>query len=95
MPFPLFPQDSIDKRLPTLVFGGVAILAALLALLLPETLHKEMPQTIKDGEHFGKGDTGYGKILACAKGRKQEQDLQTPDDGATECFNAKSFNATA
>ena len=28
--------------------------AGVLALLLPETLHKELPQSIEDGEKFGK-----------------------------------------
>ncbi|ODM92283.1 Organic cation transporter protein [Orchesella cincta] len=51
--------DSLDKELPTIIFGAVAIASALLTLFLPETLHKEMPQTIEDGEHFGIGDTAY------------------------------------
>ena len=29
-------------------------MAGVLALLLPETLHRELPESIEDGEKFGK-----------------------------------------
>ena len=61
------PQASLDVRIPIVIFGTVAIAAALLTLLLPETANKEMLQTIADGEAFGKGDTGYktlGKMFS-------------------------------
>lgn len=65
-------QDSLDKRVPTLVFGGVAIFAAILALFLPETLHKDLPQTLEDGENFGKGDTAFASC--CGKSRRHYMD---------------------
>jgi OCT family organic cation transporter-like MFS transporter 16 len=52
-------QDSLDKTIPTLVFGGVAVVASFMGLFLPETLHKEMPQSLQDGENFGRGDTAF------------------------------------
>ncbi|CAG5126318.1 unnamed protein product, partial [Candidula unifasciata] len=38
--------------LPMLVFGGVSIIAAFLSLLLPETLHRALPETIQDAIDF-------------------------------------------
>ncbi|CAH1779983.1 unnamed protein product, partial [Owenia fusiformis] len=54
----LAPQLShLDKYwagLSTLVFGVMAILAALLVLLLPDTLNTALPESIEESEHFGK-----------------------------------------
>jgi hypothetical protein len=32
----------------------VAIIAAGLCVFLPETLHQQLPETLEDGENFGK-----------------------------------------
>lgn len=37
-----------------LIFGGLALLAGGLALLLPETLNRKLPETIEEGENFSK-----------------------------------------
>lgn len=42
------------RPLPLVIFGSLALLSGCLALLLPETLNKKLPETIKDGERFGK-----------------------------------------
>lgn len=39
--------------LPLIVYGSLALLAGVLALLLPETLNKKLPETLQDGENFG------------------------------------------
>jgi len=38
--------------LPGLLFGGLSTAAGLLTLLLPETLHRPLPQTIDDIEQW-------------------------------------------
>ncbi|XP_033113621.1 organic cation transporter protein-like [Anneissia japonica] len=43
----------IFEQLPYLIFGGLAIAAGLLALLLPETRGLNLPQTLKEGENLG------------------------------------------
>ncbi|XP_011499844.1 PREDICTED: organic cation transporter protein [Ceratosolen solmsi marchali] len=40
--------------LPLLVLGILGVIGGVLALFLPETLDKELPQTLQDGENFGK-----------------------------------------
>ncbi|KAL6437617.1 hypothetical protein ACFW04_004202 [Cataglyphis niger] len=46
--------DIVSSVLPLLVLGIMGILGGLLTLLLPETLDKDLPQTLQDGEDFGK-----------------------------------------
>ena len=40
--------------LPSLIFGLVASCAGLLMFSLPETLGKNLPETIEEAESFGK-----------------------------------------
>ncbi|XP_014474814.1 PREDICTED: organic cation transporter protein-like isoform X3 [Dinoponera quadriceps] len=46
--------DVVSSILPLLVLGTMGILGGLLTLFLPETLDKDLPQTLQDGEDFGK-----------------------------------------
>lgn len=40
--------------LPLVIFGSCALFGGLMSLLLPETLNKKLPESIQDGELFGK-----------------------------------------
>ena len=42
----------LDKKLPLLVFGVLSIVGGFLALPLPETRHRPLPETIDDVEHY-------------------------------------------
>jgi len=42
--------------LPLIIYGVLAFTAGLLALLLPETLGRELPETIQDGADIGSGN---------------------------------------
>lgn len=45
---------DIWKPLPMIIFGCLALVGGVLATLLPETHNKQLPETIEDGENFGK-----------------------------------------
>jgi len=55
----IFLLDFLNPRVPAVLFGLIALVAGYLALYLPETLNQPMPETIEDGENFGKGDTCF------------------------------------
>uniref|UniRef100_A0A1B0C9J9 Major facilitator superfamily (MFS) profile domain-containing protein n=2 Tax=Lutzomyia longipalpis TaxID=7200 RepID=A0A1B0C9J9_LUTLO len=46
--------DKAAPWLPPVIFGIVPIIGALLTFLLPETKGAPLPETIEDGENFGK-----------------------------------------
>lgn len=69
----IFLLDSLDARMPSTLFGLIALVSGFLALYLPETLNQPMPETIEDGENFGKNDTCF---TTCMGGRA----TAAPDD---------------
>lgn len=52
--------DSFDPTIPAVIFGVIALLSGVWVMFLPETMDQPMPQSIMDGENFGKGDTCFG-----------------------------------
>uniref|UniRef100_A0A1B0C9K9 Major facilitator superfamily (MFS) profile domain-containing protein n=1 Tax=Lutzomyia longipalpis TaxID=7200 RepID=A0A1B0C9K9_LUTLO len=64
--------DSFDPTVPAIIFGVVALLSGFWTLFLPETMNQPMPQSIQDGETFGKGDTFFTTFL----GRKKRDVVQ-------------------
>lgn len=46
--------EKFDASLPLFILGLIGIIGGLLSLFLPETLDQELPQTLQDGEEFGK-----------------------------------------
>ncbi|XP_071801412.1 organic cation transporter protein-like [Asterias amurensis] len=45
---------DVFESLPLVLFGSSAVLAGLLVFLLPETRGQQLPQTLREGEEFGK-----------------------------------------
>ena len=56
----------ISSELPLIVLGVLGIFGGLLSLLLPETLGQDLPQTLKDGEEFGR-DQRFLSFPCCDK----------------------------
>uniref|UniRef100_T1JLE8 Major facilitator superfamily (MFS) profile domain-containing protein n=1 Tax=Strigamia maritima TaxID=126957 RepID=T1JLE8_STRMM len=52
-PFVILLAD-VNRALPLVVFGIAAVLAGILALFLPETRGANLPDTLEEGEQFGK-----------------------------------------
>ncbi|CRK95636.1 CLUMA_CG009094, isoform A [Clunio marinus] len=73
--------SHISTELPLIVLGILGILGGFLSLFLPETLNHELPQTLTDGEEFGRGQ-GMWDFPCCAK--KLED-----DDEVKECNQFK------
>ncbi|XP_043521030.1 organic cation transporter protein-like isoform X2 [Frieseomelitta varia] len=46
--------SEIWMPLPFVIFGACVLFGGAMSLLLPETLNKKLPETIQDGELFGK-----------------------------------------
>ena len=42
--------------LPLIIYGAVALTGGILALFLPETLGKSLPETVQDGVQFGSSE---------------------------------------
>lgn len=72
--------DSFDPKIPSVIFGLVALVSGFLCCFLPETMNQPMPQSISDGENYGKGDTCFTSCL----GKKENDEPYTDDDKAAE-----------
>ncbi|KAL2740338.1 organic cation transporter protein [Vespula squamosa] len=59
--------SEIWTPLPLVIFGSCALFGGMMSLLLPETLNKKLPESIQDGELFGK------KISKSKKKKKKQQ----------------------
>lgn len=44
----------LDPNVPPAVYGSLAVTSGLLVLLLPETKNRLLPETLEDGENFGR-----------------------------------------
>ncbi|KAL8589933.1 hypothetical protein ACOMHN_024020 [Nucella lapillus] len=47
-------EGSMGQVLPLAIFGALALIAGLLSLCLPETLHRKLPDTIEEAANFSK-----------------------------------------
>lgn len=63
---------TIGEALPLLVFGCMSLISGITSLMLPETLNRNLPETIEDGETFGKNG---GKRRAIVM---ELEDIKTP-----------------
>ncbi|XP_014228129.1 organic cation transporter protein-like [Trichogramma pretiosum] len=67
----------IAEPLPLLVLGVLGILGGFLALFLPETLDKDLPQTLQDGEEFGR-DQGLWDMPCLMKKADDAEQARRP-----------------
>lgn len=61
------------KPLPFILFGALSIAAAILGLLLPETLNRELPDTLEDSENMGWGCARRSKAYNMSKPPETKQ----------------------
>ena len=63
--------DAVHPLLPSFIFGSMALLSGVWTLWLPETMAQPLPESLEDGENFGKGDTCFSNCLPSNKRSKQ------------------------
>ncbi|XP_055550102.1 carcinine transporter [Wyeomyia smithii] len=74
--------------LPLVIMGCISVAGGFTGLRLPETLHHRLPQTLEDGEQFGK-DWTFDDCFRCVPARKSpatsyESLAHQPPDSALE-----------
>lgn len=58
----------ISPVLPLIILGTLGIIGGLLCLLLPETMDRDLPKTLEDGEEFGR-DQKFWDFPCMKKGK--------------------------
>ena len=49
-------QKEYGRLLPLIIMGSLTLLGACVSFFLPETVHRHLPETVEEGEKFGKGE---------------------------------------
>ncbi|XP_048488037.1 organic cation transporter protein isoform X2 [Plutella xylostella] len=72
---------NISQDLPLLILGALGVGGGLLCLLLPETMHADLPQTLADGESFGQHQRLWDNPCFSRKPDQDEKDeeAQNPE----------------
>lgn len=82
--------DSFDPTIPAVIFGVIALLSGVCVMLLPETMDQPMPQSIADGENFGKGDTCFAACLGRGRGETESRKEGGTNGEAVEMMEPKA-----
>ncbi|XP_046654329.1 organic cation transporter protein-like [Daphnia pulicaria] len=80
----IFLLDSLDPKLPSVLFGIVALAAGFFSLYLPETRDSPLLHTLTEGEEFGVGDTGFARLCG---GNKSSPDNERVFETAASTAN--------
>ncbi|KAL4711293.1 hypothetical protein ACJJTC_019134 [Scirpophaga incertulas] len=62
---------TIAAEIPLLILGALGVFGGCLCLFLPESMGLAMPQTIQEGEDFGKGQR-FWEFPCCARDKMDE-----------------------
>ncbi|CAF4851696.1 unnamed protein product [Pieris macdunnoughi] len=79
--------ESFDAKIPAITFGVFALVSGFLCMFLPETMNKPLPESIEDGENFGKGDTLFS---TCFRKKAKKPYTGDEDEEATQSMVVNS-----
>uniref|UniRef100_A0AAY4B685 Solute carrier family 22 member 6 n=1 Tax=Denticeps clupeoides TaxID=299321 RepID=A0AAY4B685_9TELE len=82
--------DEILPALPSIVYGGAAVVAGIFALFLPETLNVALPDTIEDVEEKWEKKKPREKAVEQKQLRNEMLSLQDKKDGEPDCVDGKN-----
>ncbi|XP_063362492.1 organic cation transporter protein [Cydia amplana] len=68
--------DTLNPKIPTIIFGFLALFSGASTFFLPETVGRNLPQSLDDGEKFGVGDTCFTN---CSGKRMSEASIDLPE----------------
>ncbi|XP_063381987.1 organic cation transporter protein isoform X2 [Cydia fagiglandana] len=68
--------DTLNPKIPTIIFGFLALFSGASTFFLPETVGRNLPQSLEDGEKFGVGDTCFTN---CSGKRMSEASIDLPE----------------
>ncbi|XP_071449485.1 carcinine transporter [Hetaerina americana] len=80
--------------LPLVILGVVSVVGGLSGLRLPETLHHRLPQTVEEGEEFGK-DWNWKECIRCIPIRPTSPASSYEDLNANEGTEFEEFSAAS
>ncbi|GAB6029096.1 hypothetical protein CHUAL_004879 [Chamberlinius hualienensis] len=69
-----------NLSLPLVIIGVLLVFSGFLSLLLPETLHQRLPQTLEEGEEIGKDLTWRDHLRCCPIKPSIEPSLSTEEE---------------
>ncbi|XP_066983222.1 organic cation transporter protein-like [Macrobrachium rosenbergii] len=75
---------TINTIIPLVILGVASIISGSISLGLPETLHRDLPQTIDDGEKFGRDQSFCD--FPCIADRKPSPPLSLGEIGQQPSF---------
>uniref|UniRef100_A0A0B7BP68 Major facilitator superfamily (MFS) profile domain-containing protein n=1 Tax=Arion vulgaris TaxID=1028688 RepID=A0A0B7BP68_9EUPU len=79
-------DGHLAVALPLIIFGSISIAAGLLALLLPETAYKTLPDSIEDAKNFGR-DSAKAKNSYTLNAISPDKSLDVVDGTSNPSFN--------
>ncbi|KAL2095203.1 hypothetical protein ACEWY4_009922 [Coilia grayii] len=82
--------DEVWPALPSMVYGGAALIAGIFALFLPETLNVPLPETVNDVE-----EKWSKKPHVQKQTEKESVALKDMKDGREECEDGKTSGLNA
>ncbi|XP_043519999.1 organic cation transporter protein [Frieseomelitta varia] len=84
--------DVVSSILPLLVLGTLGIIGGILTLFLPETLDKDLPQTLQDGEDFGRDQKMWD--FPCIGRKDEEEEIPPRFRSLSTCSARNSMRAS-